>query len=88
MAVGSYNPNNVKAELFDFEMRSWKVVSDYPYSSGYSVSWFTMLYVNELSSFIVIGGNNYDGDQLATIGKFRNGFWFVAGRMNEARFVS
>ena len=45
-----------------------------------------MLFINELSSFIVIGGEDYD--EYVTIAKFQNGFWSVAGEMNQPRSVS
>ena len=33
--VGSYSPNNVKAELYDFGTGVWEVTEDYPFASGY-----------------------------------------------------
>ena len=86
LAVGSYNPSNVKAELYDYGTGDWTSVQDYPFGSGPSVYAFDMLFIGELSAYFVIGG--YDTNfSVATIAKFKNGAWSHAGRLNSARQV-
>lgn len=86
LAVGSYNPSNVKAELYDYGTGDWTSVPDYPFGSGSSVYAFDMLFIGELSTYFVIGG--YDINfSMATIAKFKNGAWSHAGRLNSARQV-
>ena len=34
LAVGSYSPNNVKAEVLNTNRNVWSVIQDYPYVSG------------------------------------------------------
>ena len=86
MAVGSFDPDNAKAELFDFETGGWTIVSDYPFGNGV-VSNYDMLYVPQLSACFVIGG--WTGwDYSATVAKFQNDLWSDAGQLNEARSVS
>ena len=85
MAVGSYSPYNVKAEVYDFGMDAWTTVQDYPYGDGY-VNSYDMVYIPATSAYYVIGG--YDGTRLKTIGMFKNGAWSEAGQLNTARQVS
>ena len=85
LAVGSYYPNNAKAELYNFGTGSWKTVSDYPFSSK-SVYSYDMLYIPDTSSYLVIGGS--DGNGLSQIAKFFNGNWIDAGQLNLPRTVS
>ena len=86
MAVGSYIPHNVKAELYDFGTGDWTTVEDYPYSAR-AVGYYDMVYIPSTSAYFVIGG--YDGDEnLAAIGMFKNGAWNEAGRLNTAHKVS
>ena len=88
MAVGSSNPNNVNAEKFDFETGSWTTADDYPYSDEVAISRYDMLFIPEMAAYIVIGGENSDFYDLATIGMFRNGDWSQAGQLNTARTVN
>ena len=85
MAVGSCNPNNVKAELYDFGTGDWTTVRDYPSDAEY-VAYYDMVYVPATSAYYVIGG--YSGGFLSTIGMFKNGAWYDAGRLNTGRSVS
>ena len=32
LAVGSYNPDNVKSEIYDKQTETWADLPDYPYS--------------------------------------------------------
>ena len=91
MAVGSYYPENVNAEKFDFETGSWTTADDYPYSDGVAISYIDMLFIPEMAAYIVIGGQ--DGViggtyAMSTIGMFRNGDWSQAGQLNTARAVN
>ena len=85
LAVGSYSPNNVKAEVYEFGMDAWTIVEDYPYAAGFIVD-YDMVYIPATSAYYVIGGN--DGGDLSTIGMFKNGAWSEAGQLNTARQVS
>ena len=89
MAVGSYSPYHVNAELYDFSTGDWKIVQDYPFSGSIlnAVYQFDMVYVPQLSAYYVIGGT--DGwNRLARIAMLRNGAWQDAGQLNTARDVS
>ena len=62
-------------------------VSDYPFSSGLRFNGYDMLYIDEISSFLVTGG--YDKKQeLSKIAMFTNGAWFDAGQLIRGRQVS
>ena len=87
MAVGSYYPENVNAEKFDFETGSWTTADDYPYSDGVAISYIDMLFIPEMAAYIVIGGVDYDRNAMSTIGMFRNDVWSEAGQLNTARSV-
>ena len=86
LAVGSYVPNNIKTELFDYGTNGWSTEADYPFGSGEYVYAYDMLYIEELSAYFVIGG--LSRDYLATIAKFANGVWSSAGQLNQARHVT
>ena len=86
LAVGSYSPGNKKAEQYNFETDSWRVVEDYPFGSGQYLSAHEMLYIEETQSYLVIGG--YSGGKLNQIAKFQDGSWFDAGQLNSPRQVS
>ena len=86
LAVGSYTPDNVKAEMFDYGTGSWTTVPDYPFASGSGFGYYDMIYVPATSAYYVIGG--FDGNNLATIAMFKNGAWSEAGQLNTARHVS
>ena len=86
LAVGSWSPENVKAELFDFETGTWTITADYPFASGSYVAYYDMVYIPQASAYYVIGG--HDGSNLNTIAKFKNGAWNEAGQFNTAREVS
>ena len=88
MAVGSFNPGNVKAEEFDFETGSWTTADDYPYSDGSAIDRYDMLFIPEMAAYIVIGGEDGDYYDLGTIGMFRNDDWSPAGQLNTARAVN
>ena len=88
MAVGSYLPHNVKAEIYDFSMDAWTTVQDYPFAAEYVVE-NDMVYAPATSAYYVIGGNigNWS-TTLLTIAMFKNGAWSEAGQLNTARDVS
>ena len=86
MAVGSYEPHNVKAEVYDFVTDDWTTVQDCPYF-GFIFD-YDMVYVPATSAYYVIGGVKNDWDQLSTIGMFKNGAWSEVGQLNAARYVS
>ena len=85
LAVGSVTPDNVKAEVYDFDMDAWTTVQDYPYGAEY-VAYYDMVYIPATSAYYVIGG--YDGGRLSQITKFKNGARTEAGQLNTARGVS
>ena len=86
LAVGSYSPNNAKAEVYDFGTGDWTTVPDYPHGVRY-VSDHDMVYIPQTSAYYVIGG--YDGsDRISTIAMLKNGAWSEAGHLNTARTVS
>ena len=87
MAVGSFNPGNVKAEEFDFETGSWTTADDYPYSDGVAFSRYDILFIPEMAAYIVIGGVDDDQYAISTIGMFLNDDWSQAGQLNTARSV-
>lgn len=86
LAVGSYRPKHVNAELFDFETDAWTTVSDYPYADGLAIRRYEILFIPEMSAFIVISGKD-DDSYVATIGMFCNNVWSDVGRLNTARAV-
>ena len=47
-----------------------------------------MLFISELTAYIVIAGGDGMVDQLATIAMFQNGVWMNVGQLNTARRVS
>ena len=87
--MSSYNPDNLKSELFDFGTGEWKTVDDYPFTSS-RVTSYVMIYIPETLSYLVIGGS--DGGTeivvLSQIARFKGGKWSDAGRLNFARRVS
>ena len=85
MAVGSYSPKNVKAEVYDIGVDAWTIVQDYPSDAEY-VAYYDMVYVPATSAYYVIGG--YDSTRLKTIAMFKNGAWSEAGQLKAARSVS
>ena len=86
LAVSSYDPFNIKTELYDYGTNGWSTSEDYPFGNGDYVAFYDMLYIEELSAYFVIGG--YSSGDLATIAKFANGVWSSAGHLNSARDVS
>ena len=91
LAVGSHGPYHIKAEVFSFKTGKWTKGDDYisgcRKSGDCAVARYDMLFISELSSFVVIGG--YDGvDYMATIAKFKKGKWSDAGQMKTARSVN
>ena len=88
LAVGSYVPNNIKTELFDYGTNGWSTEADYPFGNGEYVAYYDMLYIEELSAYFIIGGRSSNSNDLATIAKFANGVWSWAGQLNAMRNVS
>ena len=91
MVVGSWNPENIKTELYDYGTNGWSTSEDYPFGADY-VAFYDMLYIEELSAFFIIGGyvggGVVSGVYWATIAKFANGVWSSAGQLNTERSVS
>ena len=98
MAVGSSglqgvdaDPDHTKSELFNFESGSWTEVDSYPYGSGKpsekAACLYVMLYISELSAYLVIGGWDAEWDFSGTIAMFRNGEWSEAGKLRTRRRV-
>ena len=89
LAVGSFQPSNIKTEFYDFGTSEWTVLDDYPFSSGVGVDSFAMVFISKLSAYIIIGGyGGYDGYDNSAISMFRNGVWSNAGQLNMARSVN
>lgn len=86
MAVGSKEPAHVKAELYDFDMGEWTTVQDYPFGDGTRIYNYDMVYIPQISAYVVIGG--FDGFHLSTIAMFKKGVWSEAGQLHMARYVS
>ena len=84
--VGSYDPYNIKAEMFNYGKGSWTTALDYPLASGSGFGYYDIIYLPERTAYYVIGGT--DGTFLATIAMFKNGAWSEAGHLNTARTVS
>ena len=90
MAVGSYSPYNVKAELYNFGVGAWKTVENYPYAIGAGVYHYGMVFIPEKNSFFVIGGFTGEAgrDSISQIAKLNNGAWSSAGNLKSVRGVS
>ena len=90
LAVGSEDPYNVKTEVINLKNGKWTKGDDHMYgcqTAGCRVARFDMLFIPDISSFVVIGG--HDGnDFMATIAKFKKGKWSDAGQINTARSVN
>ena len=90
LAVGSANPDNAKAEVFEFGTGTWMTISDYPYSSDSVINDYEMIYIPELLSFLVIGGHDSGDRSIHTsqVAMLTNGIWTDAGHLNMGRVVS
>ena len=87
LALGSNDPNNRKAELYNFETRAWQRVEDHPFGHGPFLSTYDLLYIAEHRSFLVIAGYTNSG-ALTQIAKLKDGAWSDAGQLNTYRSVS
>ena len=58
LAVGSFNPSNVKTELYNSVTGSWTTMDDYPFFIGSTVNGHDMVYIPATSAFYVIGGDD------------------------------
>merc|ERR1711970_25274 len=79
-------------ELYDFDDDSWSEGAKYPFGDPEHnfLGWHSMLYVDELESFFVVGGRGHTvGMQnhvvTAQIAKFKDGVWSDAGQLNRPR---
>ena len=90
MAVGSYSPYNIKAELYSFGTGAWKTVDDYPFGTGKGVYGYEMVFIPKTKSYFVIGGatGSNGKNRVSDIAKLTNGKWTLAGKLNSARNVS
>ena len=84
MAVGDLN--NFKAELYDFGNSAWATTADYPFAASWYVIGYDMVYIPEIQSYLVIGGQA--GMYVSQIAQFKDGEWLDAGHLNSARYVS
>ena len=71
--------------MYEFGTGTWKTISDYPY--GEYLNNYDMLYVPDMSSYFVIGGNGESG-VLSNIVKLKDGAWSDAGKLKTARYVN
>ena len=85
LAVGSHAPDSLKAELYGFGTGKWTPVDDYPYGSGFVCN-YDMVYMTEISSYLVIGGSNTNS-RYTKIAMFASGKWFDAGNLKTTRRV-
>ena len=89
LAVGSNDGDTVwssghkKAELHEFGTNAWIPVNAYPFGSSTSLINFAMVFIDPISSFVVIGGLGF-----SQIAIFANGEWSSAGGLSSARDVS
>ena len=60
-------------------------VDEYPFGGESRVSEYAMVYVAEISSYLLVGGCCVWMSQIAV---FTNGAWYDAGQLNSARGVS
>ena len=81
-AVGSFAPNNNKAELYNFSDGSWRTTADYPYAK--SVRLAPVVHFD--SAFYVFGG--FSGSVLGVIGRFdsKSEVWHEVGSLNQPRY--
>ena len=63
------------------------MASDFPYGI-YQVYDYEMVFIAELTAYIVIGGYDARGQWLSNIAMFANGAWSNAGHLNRGRDVS
>ena len=56
LAVGSWEPDNLHTELYDFNASTWNLASDYPWIEYGSISHAPVLFL--FDAFFVIGGWN------------------------------
>ena len=91
LAVGSWSPDNIKAELYAFDTNAWADVEDYPFViPGSRITDYSMIFIPETSSYLVIGGTTFV-DYVAVLSQiaiFANDTWYDAGRLNSVRRVS
>ena len=60
-------------------------LDDYPFARGNKMCHYDMVFIDEISSYFVIGG--YDDGYLSQIGMLTNGVWSDAGQLNRGRTV-
>ena len=61
---------------------------DYPYGGGSSLYDYEIVFIAELTAYIVIGGYNGKKRWLSNIAIFANSSWSDAGHLNSGRDVS
>ena len=90
MAVGGEEHTN--AETYDFKSNSWTDEKPYPPKYGDGIQDFSMIYLADLESYIIIGGWYEMERSHAYIAKFYryNGeyTWTIMGSLNRPRYVS
>ena len=81
MSVGSYSPNNAKAEILNITSGDWFQVADYPYADY--IYNYVMVYYND--GFLIFGG--FPGAHKSTIARFDVGTttWSKIGDLNAGR---
>ena len=75
-------------ELYNFGTGEWKRVGNYPFADGSFVNDYDILYIPEMSSYLLIGGAIGSGQMSSQIAKFKEGVWSDAGQLNTSRAVS
>ena len=79
-------PTLIKTELYEFDTGVWMSLDDYPFVGETYVCHYDMVFIDEISSYLVIGG--YNDGYLSQIGMLKNGVWSDAGQLNRVRTVS
>ena len=84
-AVGSYTPNNVKAEIYQFETGQWTEVADYPFDDD-QIAYAPVVHSN--NGFIVFGGVISTTDYGRIVARFdmETREWSQVGALNNGRY--
>ena len=79
LAVGSYDPRNVKTEIYLTEESRWKTVEDYPTDYKDEIHSYAVLYHD--GAFYLFGGKTFWESPRQTIARLdtRNYMWSEVG---------
>ena len=72
--------------MYTFGTGAWTEVDDYPYGQSTGMFDHYMIFIPEITSYLVIGGKS-GGDEMSQIAGFSNGTWYDAGHLKSARRV-